>query len=171
MVRISGRDLGWIGIKDLDVQPLPTLSVSSAEGTLIEPESFTFDQDTFNLVLLIGSTAGDNQPRFLVINAPQHTTRVRFISNRPGAVDIHMKPGDQLVASSVEHGQTTDYVEVPSGSATFTAFEVGTGPDGTQLASLAEQLLPGYDLTIVLGDDNTMVLAESVISPTLMVTE
>ncbi|MBX3062309.1 MAG: hypothetical protein U0528_03200 [Anaerolineae bacterium] len=163
-----GEPLGWIGIDDVDLPPNTyALAASTAAGTLIEPEMYSFEANMFNLVLLIGSPQGVLPPRFLVINTPQHSANVRFVNNRTAPVDIFMIPGNVQIVSAIQPAQTSDYLQVPSRAVTFTAYAVGTGPTGFQLTSIIDALSPGYDVTITLGADGSMTVTESHFSPAI----
>lgn len=163
-----GEQLGWIGIDDVDLLPNSyALAAATSAGTLIAPEMYNFEANTFNLVLLIGSLQGTLPARFLVLNTPQHSANVRFINNRAAPVDIFMIPGNVQVVSAIEPGQTSGYLQVPSRAVTFTAYAVGTGPAGFQLTSIIDALSPGYDVTITLDADGSMTVTESHFSPAI----
>jgi hypothetical protein len=158
--------LGWAGVQDTEVEPgTYQLQVTDgAEGTFGDAQSFDFAADTIYTIFLTGSTAMGPEVDFLVIELPQDETRVQFINERSDAIDVHMRPGDELVVS-LDAGATSEWLTIPSTAATFIAFMPGTGPAGQEQASLATQLRPGRDVTIVFRADGSVEVVEEVLTP------
>lgn len=158
--------LGWAGVQDAEIEPgAYQLQINDgAEETYGDAHSFNFEADTVYTLLLIGSTASQPAVEILTLEMPQDETRVRFVNERSDSVDIHMRPGDDRVAS-VDAGGTSDWFEIPSTAATFIAYAPGTGPTGQELASLAGQLRPGRDVTIVFRADNSVDISEETLTP------
>jgi hypothetical protein len=172
MLTVSGGDtafaegLGWAGVQDTEVAPgTYQLQVTDgADATFGEATSFNFEADMIYTIFLTGSTSMGPEIDFLVVELPQDETRVRFVSERADAVDIHMRPGDELV-TSIEAGAASDWFTIPSTAATFIAFAPGTGPTGQEMASLPFQLRPGRDVTVMFRADGTAEVVEETLTP------
>jgi hypothetical protein len=90
---------------------------------------------------------------------------VQFVNERTDTVDIHLRPGDELIAGGLEAGATSEWITIPSTAATFIAYAPGTGPTGQEIASLASQLRPGRDITVVFRADGTVDVSEETLTP------
>jgi len=162
-----GDGLGWVGIKDVEVDPGDyALQVTGASGSVYtEPVAFTFAADHVYTLLIAGSKDGDPAIRLMTLESPQDQTRVRFVNQRADAVDLHIRPGNARIIENLQPGASTDYIGLPSGAATFVAYAPGEGPRGQEKAALAEQLRPGRDLSVTLGANGQMSVTESVFTP------
>lgn len=159
--------LGWAGIQDVEVEPgTYQLQVTDGADTdFTEPASFDFEADTVYVIFLTGSTTMGPAVDYLVIEMPQDETRVQFVNERSDTVDIHMRPGDELIVGGLEAGATSEWFSIPSTAVTFIAYAPGTGPTGQELASLASQLRPARDVTVVFRDDGTTEITSETLTP------
>jgi hypothetical protein len=164
---VFAEGLGWAGVQDVEIEPgMYQLQVTDgADADFTEPVSFNFEADTVYVLFLTGSTTMGPAVDYLVIEVPQDETRVQFVNERSDAVDIHMRPGDELVAGGLEAGATSEWFSIPSTAATFIAYAPGTGPTGQELASLASQLRPARDVTVVFRADGTTEITEETLTP------
>ena len=164
---VFAEGLGWAGIQDVEIEPgTYQLQVTDgADADFTEPVSFDFEADTVYVIFLTGSTTMGPAVDYLVIEMPQDETRVQFVNERSDTVDIHMRPGDELIAGGLEAGATSEWFSVPSTAATFIAYAPGTGPTGQELASLASQLRPARDVTVVFRADGTTEITEETLTP------
>lgn len=164
---VFAEGLGWAGIQDVEIEPgTYQLQVTGGADTdFTEPVSFDFEADTVYVLFLTGSTSMGPAVDYLVIEVPQDETRVQFINERSDTVDIHMRPGDELVAGGLEAGATSEWFSIPSTAATFIAYAPGTGSTGQELASLASQLRPARDVTVVFRADGTTEITEETLTP------
>lgn len=160
-----GNGLGWIGIKDTMVDAGSyELRVQGDGERLIEPVSVELSSETTHTFYVIGSPDSDYPVRLLPIITPQDRTRVRFVSERGDAVDIHYRPTNDRIVERIGADETSDWIGLASGAATFIAYEPGTGPTGRELAALPLQLRPGRDVTITL-DGRGFEVAEVTLTP------
>jgi hypothetical protein len=142
------------------------LRITSESGDeRAEPAAFTFAPDTVYILLVAGSKDGEPPVRLIVLETPQDQTRVRFVNERDAAVDIHARPGNDRLVESLGAGESTDFIALPSGAATFVAYAPGDGPGGQEQAALAEQLRPGRDLTVTLRRNGSMTITEHALTP------
>jgi hypothetical protein len=164
---VFAEGLGWAGIQDVEIEPgTYQLQVTDgADATFTEPISFDFEADTVYVVFLTGSTEMGPAVDYLVIEMPQDETRVQFVNERTDTVDVHLRPGDELIAGGLEAGATSEWITIPSTAATFIAYAPGTGPTGQEIASLASQLRPGRDITVVFRADGTVDVSEETLTP------
>lgn len=164
---VFAEGLGWAGIQDVEIEPgTYQLQVTDgADADFTEPVAFNFEADTVYVLFLTGSTTMSPAVDFLVIEVPQDETRVQFVNERSDAVDIHMRPGDEQVTANLEAGATSEWFSIPSTAATFIAYAPGTGPTGQELASLASQLRPARDVTVVFRADGTTEITEETLTP------
>lgn len=162
-----GEGLGWIGIHDADVAPgTYNLGLTSGDGQpLAAPAPYELAADTLTALVVAGDRDNDPAPRIIPIVSAQDVARVRFVSNRPDAVDIHVRPGNNRIVENLAPGTTTDYLPLQSGAITFVAYAPGTGPGGRELAALIDQLRPARDVTVTLNADNTIAITEVVFTP------
>lgn len=159
-----GGGLGWVGIKDTMVDPGSYTLQASADGEpLMEPVTLELDRDTTYTFYIIGRPGGEPAPRMLPIITPQDMTRVRFVSGRGDAVDIHYRPANARIVEGIAEGETSGWIALASGAVTFIAYAPGTGPTGRELAALPLQLRPGRDMTIAVNAQGLRV-AEVVLS-------
>jgi len=166
-VTLFAEGLGWAGIQDVEVEPgTYQLQVTDgADADFTEPVSFDFEADTVYVVFLTGSTTMGPALDYLVIEMPQDETRVQFINERSDTVDIHLRPGGDLLVNGLEAGATSEWISIPSTAATFIAYAPGTGTTGQELASLASQLRPARDVTVVFSDDGTTEIVSEALTP------
>jgi hypothetical protein len=164
---VFAEGLGWAGIQDVEIEPgTYQLQVTDgADADFTEPVSFDFEADTVYVVFLTGSTTMGPAVDYLVIEMPQDETRVQFVNERSDTIDIHLRPGDELIAGGLEAGATSEWFSIPSTAATFIAYAPGTGPTGQELASLASQLRPARDVTVVFHDDGTTEITSETLTP------
>lgn len=161
-----GDGLGWVGIKDAEVEPGDyALRVTGEDGSELANAALTLAPDTVYTLLLAGMAGGEPPVRVIVIEAPQDQTRVRFVNRRDDAVDIHMRPGSERLVERLEPGAETEFYVLPSGAATFVAYAPGEAPRGQEKAALAEQLRPGRDLTVTLRGNGAMTITERGLTP------
>lgn len=160
-----GSHLGWIGMKDKMIDPgTHTLQVNSNGEALMEPMTFEFAANTTYTLYLIGQPGSDHPVQILPIMTVQETTRVRFISTRTDAVEIHYRPAKALLVENIANGETSDWVILEAGAVTFLAYAPGTGMGGREMGGIALQLRPGRDLTITMSDNN-MDVTEVTLTP------
>jgi hypothetical protein len=79
-------------------------------------------------------------------------------------VDIHYRPGEERLIENFAAGETSDWVTLEAGAVTFLAYAPGTGPTGTELAGVAIQLRPGYDVTVSVNDTEMVVTEETFVT-------
>jgi hypothetical protein len=151
-----GTELGFNGMADNDLEPGSyTLGLTGADGSAIgESQSYTFDANTTNTLLIVGGADGSQPIRVIPVTSPRDVNRVQFVNNGTEPVDIFIRPGDTAVVSGLEAGATSEWVEVPSGATTFITFAPGTGPTGQELAALPIQLDPSRDVVVTFGPDS-----------------
>jgi hypothetical protein len=147
--------------------------VSTARGTFLPATQYT---------VLIGNPSASPQQLTLKDQnqpAPPGQTGLRFIGQaaRTGPVDIYLVPPGQTladarpIATSVNRGVNTGYLNIPTGTYTIVMLAAGTAPTGTTLPAytgtqvaysdgsahtiiLIDQLLvSGYHLKVITADD------------------
>jgi len=156
-----GTGLGWIGMQDIMVDDGSyTLQVNANGTPLLEPATFDVAANNTYTLFVIGQPGSESPVQILPIVIPQETGRVRFISTRADTVDIHYRPGDERLIQNLEAGATSDWITLEAGAVTFLAYAPGTGPTGTELAGVAMQLRPGYDVTVSVNDTEMVVTEE-----------
>jgi hypothetical protein len=161
-----GNGLGWIGIKDTMTDAGSyILQVNTDSESLMESVSFEFDEETTHTFYVIGHPDSDYPVRLLPIITPQEITRVRFVSSRDDAVDIHYRPTNNRIVEGLARDETGAWIPLASGAVTFIAYAPGTGPTGRELASLSLQLRPGRDMTITLSAQEIAVIDVTLSSP------
>jgi hypothetical protein len=157
-----GTGLGWIGMQDMMVdEGSYTLQVNANGQPFMEPATFDVAANNTYTLFVIGQPGSDAAVQILPIVIPQETGRMQFISTRGDAVDIHYRPGDERIIENLGAGVTSDWVTLEAGAITFIAYAPGTGPTGTELAGVAFQLRPGYDVTISVNDNEMVVTEET----------
>jgi hypothetical protein len=160
-----GNSLGWIGIKDTMVDAGSyTLEISADGKALMEPVSVELAEKITHTFYIIGHPDSDYPVQVLPIIVPQDMTRVRFVSSRSDEVDIHYRPTNDRIVESIAGDETSDWILLASGAATFIAYAPDTGPRGRELAALPLQLRPGRDMTITL-DGQGFDMAEVTLTP------
>jgi hypothetical protein len=138
----------------------------NADGdALMEPVSFDFDKETTYTFYVIGHPDSNYPVRLLPIIVPQEMTRVRFVSQRGDAVDIHYRPANDRIIERISEGQTSEWIPLASGAVTFIAYEPGTGPRGRELGALPLQMRPGRDMTIHLNGQGFEVMEVTLTPP------
>lgn len=164
---VFAKGLGWAGIQDLEIEPgtYQLQVMDAADAGLTEPVTFNFEADTVYVLFLAGSTTAEPAVDYLVIEVPQDETRIQFVNERTDTVDVHMRPGDEQVIGSLAAGTTSEWFSIPSTAVTFIAYAPGTGPTGQELASLATQLRPARDVTVVFRADGTTVISDETLTP------
>ena len=161
-----GIGLGWIGIQDKMVDAASyTLQVNANGGPMLEPVTFDMAANTTYTLFVIGQPDSDSPVQILSIVVPQETGRVRFVSTRADTVDVHYRPGEERLIENLGAGATTDWVTLEAGAFTFIAYAPGTGPTGRELAGVALQLRPGYDITVSVNE-NEMTVTDVVFTTT-----
>lgn len=157
-----GTGLGWIGMQDTMVDAgSHTIQVNVNGEPFTEPVTLDVAANTTYTLFVMGQPGTDAPVQILPVVTPQETGRVRFISTRGDAVDVHYRPGDERLIENLAAGATSDWITLEAGAVTFIAYAPGTGPTGTELAGVATQLRPGYDVTISVNDAE-MVVTEDV---------
>ena len=127
-------------------------------GVIIPETDFTFAADRNYTIFLTGSEDTTDAPQFVTLINSQDITRVRFTNTLAESVDIHSRPGNNKIVGALEPGATSDWVEIHSGAAAFTAYGVGMGLRGDEKASLSESLYSGRDLTLSIGSDGQITV-------------
>lgn len=150
-----GTELGFNGMADNDIEPGSyTLSLTGADGSAVgESEAYTFEANTTNTLLIVGAADGSQPIRVIPVVSPRDVSHVQFVNAGTEPVDIFIRPGDTAVVNGLEGGATSEWVEVPSGAATFITYAPGTGPTGQEQAALPLQLDPSRDVVITFGAD------------------
>jgi hypothetical protein len=150
-----GTELGFNSMADNDIEPGSyTLSLTGADGSAVgESEAYTFDANTTNTLLIVGAADGSQPIRVIPVVSPRDVSHVQFVNTGTEPVDIFIRPGDTAVVNGLEGGATSEWVEVPSGAATFITYAPGTGPTGQEQAALPLQLDPSRDVVITFGAD------------------
>jgi hypothetical protein len=154
-----GDGLGWFGLRDTLLEPGDyILDANATNGSfLVTPQQFTFNVNTTYTLLVMGGRNGAPL-EFLTFSSPQEISRVRFINSRIDVVDIHYRPGNQLLISTFDPQTETDWYEFPSGAITFIAVAPGAGANGREIAALPWQLRPDRDITVELSQNGMRVI-------------
>ncbi|GEM_PF-2881696 len=162
---VEGMDFGtgleWLNFHDITVEPgnYTLYADGRMENGVIIPETdFTFAADRNYTIFLTGSEDTTDAPQFVTLINSQDITRVRFTNTLAESVDIHSRPGNNKIVGALEPGATSDWVEIHSGAAAFTAYGVGMGLRGDEKASLSESLYSGRDLTLSIGSDGQITV-------------
>jgi hypothetical protein len=158
----AGTDFGtgttFLSVIDADVEPSTyTFTVTDANGASVLSQEVELEPDMVYLLVLHGGAEGNPPVELLVIPSEQETTRVRFINESGTAGDIYLEGTDEPLQTNFD-GET-DFIDVPSGAATFVLRGAGAAADSTALASTAVQLFPAREVTIRVsgtGDDTVM---------------
>ncbi|MDQ7024660.1 MAG: DUF4397 domain-containing protein [Anaerolineae bacterium] len=156
---VLGNGLGWVDLRDNMIAPGEyILDAQTSDGRLlVTPQQFTFEANiTYTLMAMGGFNGVPLQ--FLAFETPQELTRVRFINNRIDVLDMHYRPGNELLISTFDPQTETDWYEFPSGAVTFVAVEPNAGAFGRELAALPWQLRPGRDMTIEITQNGMQVI-------------
>ena len=156
---VLGDGLGWFGVRDTLLEPGDyILDANATNGSfLVTPQQFTFEANITYTLLVMGGLNGAPL-QFLTFETPQEISRVRFINSRIDVVDIHYRPGNQLLISTFDPQTETDWYEFPSGAVTFVAVAPGAGANGREIAALPWQLRPDRDVTIELTQNGMRVI-------------
>lgn len=156
---VLGNGLGWVGLRDNMLAPGEyILDAETTDGRrLVTPQQFTFEANITYTLMVMGGLNGVPL-QFLAFETPQEITRVRFINSRIDVLDLHYRPGNELLISTFDPQTETDWYDFPSGAVTFVAVEPGAGPFGRELAALPWQLRPGRDLTIEITQNGMQVI-------------
>lgn len=151
--RVYGDGLGWVGLRDVLVDAGSfNFEVTTSDGratALNNPVTLT--AQTTTTLMAIGRGTDEQPVTLLAFNDPQNETRVRFVNEAAAPFDILMRPGNQPLVENLQPGTQTDFIALPSGSATFISYVPGTGPTGQEQAALVRQLRPGRDLTVAVA--------------------
>lgn len=165
-----GQGLGYLGISDADVEAGDTsFEVWGADGNLITSLSpIELDANTHYAIILYGDVDEPNTTAVMVVATPRETTNVQFVNNSTLNLDLYTSdPEDGLIAS-LESGDTSEWIELPSGAYTFISKLAGAGADSQDLAGLAMQFYPARDVVIRIDGTEArieMTLLSEVMSP------
>jgi hypothetical protein len=162
-----GTGLGYNGIADNDIESgTYNLALTGADGSALgESQAYTFDANTTTTLLIVGAPDGSQPIRVVPVVSPRDMNRVQFVNSGTDPVDVFIRPGDTAVVSNLAGGATSEWVDVPSGAATFITYAPGTGPTGQELAALPIQLDPARDLVVTFGADGQAELSSVALSP------
>jgi hypothetical protein len=156
--QVLGDGLGWFGLRDNMLEPgTYTLTAeTNTGGTLPAPLEYTFDaNNTYTLLVMAGLHGAPLE--MVMFATPQEISRVRFINNRIDVIDLHYRPGNELLIGNFDPQTDTNWYEFPSGAITFIAVEPGAGARGRELAALPWQLRPDRDITIEINQNGMQV--------------
>jgi hypothetical protein len=156
--QVLGDGLGWFGLRDNMLEPgTYTLTAETNTGsTLPAPLEYTFDaNNTYTLLVMAGLHGAPLE--MVMFATPQEISRVRFINNRIDVIDLHYRPGNELLIGNFDPQTETDWYEFPSGAITFVAVAPGAGARGREIAALPWQLRPDRDITIEINQNGMLV--------------
>lgn len=139
-----GNGLGWVGIKDNMLQPgTYRLQASTSNGlSLNEPVSFDFEANITYTLYVTGDGTDASPLNLLNMASPADATQVMFRNKSQVTVDLHYRPGNDLLVTNLDANAESSWSPLLSGAYTFITYAPGTGPTGQELASLATQLRP-----------------------------
>ena len=155
-----GTSLPYLGVADVDVDAgTSDLTVQNAAGETVATQNAEFEADSIYVALITADAAGTSTASVNVIEIPQETTRVKVINNADAAFDIllNRSEGQEAFAMNLASGASSDFVEIPSGAATFLIKSVGSGAEGQELAAAPVQLRPGRDVTLTIQGSGSQI--------------
>ena len=151
---ILTEGLGWVGVKDIMLDPnIYTANAQLEDGTQFgNLFSQEFQANNTYLVVLTGMNTEDQPVQAFILKNPENLTRVKFVSSRSDAVEVYLMPDALEVVDQLEPNTETDWISLPSGALSFVLFAPDSGPTSQELAGISRQLGPGRDVTINVDD-------------------
>lgn len=148
-----GQGLGWIGMFDADFAPgTYNLNLTSPDGSIqVEQMPIGLPGGELSTLLIVGSADGTRAAEIIPFFSQADATHVQIVNNTGEAMDIFRRPGNEQVVTSLGAGETSDWISMPSGAATFVTYAPGTGPTGQELAAWIGELNPARSVTIEFG--------------------
>jgi hypothetical protein len=170
-----GTSLPYLGVADVDLDPASAnLTIQDATGASVATHSADFQADTNYIMLITGGAEGTPAISVQVAEVPLETTRVKIVNSADANYDVMLKRTDaqEAFAMNIAPAADGEFIEVPSGAATFVLKSAGAGADGQEIFAAPIQLRPSRDVTLTIqgtGDQVELVVTSDVLMEGLTV--
>ncbi len=165
-----GTGLAWNGVADADVAPGNyTLTLSGEDGTsLLEAMPVDLPGGALTTLVLLGVRDGAPPVQIVSTTSPAYRSRVQFVNRMDAPLQFFLRPGDVELLASLAPGETSDFIELPSGAVTYVVYAPGTGPTGQELGAWIGAAQPLRDQIVTFGADGSASESEPVFSPAVV---
>jgi hypothetical protein len=155
-----GTSLPYLGVADVDLDTSTSdLTIQNASGEELGTQNTEFKADSIYVALIVGDSNDATSATLHVIEIPAEMTRVKVVNNADANFDVMLNrnDGQEAFAMNLASGDSSDFIEVPSGAATFIVKSAGAGTDGQELASVPIQLRPSRDVTLTIQGSGSQI--------------
>jgi hypothetical protein len=145
-------NLLYLRTVDVNRNPGPSeLDLQNRLGETITTEKMEYKADTLYVALITGDAIDTFPIDVQILEFPQETTRVKVVNDSDTPYNVVLKRGgtQTIFAPDLAPKASSDYIEVPSGAASF-LIKRSASDDTREIIASALQLRPSRDVTLTI---------------------